>query len=275
MIIAQLSDFHIVEHGKLLRGPVRGAAADAERVLRQFDPAQYLKRAVTTVNRLTPKPDIVVITGDLVDSGNVSEYEYVRSLLGPLSMPIFVVAGNHDAREPLRQVFGQDGYLPALGELQYVVDDYPLRLIALDTLVEGEAHGSLSAGQLAWLDASLAAQPDRRTVIMMHHPPFTTGITSMDRYGLVNAGALAEIIARHRHIERILCGHLHRAIDRRFAGTIAGTAPSIAHQIRIDLMPGARMSFNFEPPGYQLHVLQDDGLVTHTAVLGEWVEPAS
>ena len=61
---------------------------------------------------------------------------------------------------------------------------------------------------------------------------------------------------RHPQVERILCGHLHRAIDRRFAGTVAGTAPATAHQIRLNLVPDARISFTFEPPGYQLHLVE-------------------
>ena len=75
-------------------------------------------------------------------------------------------------------------------------------------------------------------------------------------------------------MESILCGHLHRAIDRRFAGTVAGTAPSTAHQLRLNLTAEAPLRFMFEPPGYQLHVWrQDSGLVTHTAVFGEWSGP--
>jgi 3',5'-cyclic AMP phosphodiesterase CpdA len=273
MIIAQLSDPHIVAHGKLFHGPIQGVAADAERVRREFDTAKYLARAVAAVNGLVPRPDITIVTGDLVDHGEPAEYEHLRALLAKLSMPVFVIPGNHDGREPLRHAFGGEGYLPESGDLHYVVDDDELRLIALDTLVDGQHHGSLSRGQLAWLDEMLAAQPDRPAVIMMHHPPFATGITFMDGYSLDNAAALAEIIGRHGQVERILCGHLHRAIDRRFAGTVAGTAPSTAHQIRINLVPGARLSFNFEPPGYQLHVWQDGCLVSHTALFGEWLEP--
>jgi hypothetical protein len=93
-------------------------------------------------------------------------------------------------------------------------------------------------------------------------------------FGLDNAAGLAEIVARHSQVERILCGHLHRTIDRRFAGTVAGTAPSTAHQIGLNLVADARISFIFEPPGYQLHLWQQDsGLVTHTAVLSVRFDP--
>ena len=105
----------------------------------------------------------------------------------------------------------------------------------------------------------------------MHHPPFLTGIERMDRAGLQNSEAFAAVVARYPQVERILCGHLHRAIDRRFAGTVAGTAPSTAHQIRLNLVPDARISFIFEPPGYQLHLWDEaTGLVTHTAVFDGW-----
>jgi hypothetical protein len=41
--------------------------------------------------------------------------------------------------------------------------------------------------------------------------------------------------------------------------------------LNLDLTPQAPLRFAFEPPGYQLHVWrEDEGLATHTAVLGEW-----
>ena len=262
MIVAQLSDPHIREPGRLFRGPGDFGPVDT---------AEFLARAVAEVNRLVPLPDVVVITGDLVDHGEPAEYEHLRALLAPLRMPVFVIPGNHDAREPLRQAFRGDRYLPAEGFLQYAIEDYPLRIVALDTLVPGRHHGSLCAERLAWLDAVLAAQPDRPTAIVMHHPPFATGITYMDKYGLDNAAGFAQVAARHKQVERILCGHLHRAIDRRFAGTVAGTAPGTAHQIGLDLTPDAPLRLKFEPPGYQVHVWQEaSGLVTHTAVFGDW-----
>lgn len=261
MIVAQLSDPHIVEPGKSPRTPKGFGPVDT---------AAFLSRAVDAVNRFDPLPDVAVITGDLVDRGEPAEYEHLRQLLGPLRMPVFVIPGNHDAREPLRAAFAVDGYLPADGFVQYAVEDYPVRFVALDTLVAGQHHGELCTASLQWLDQTLAAAPGRPTLVMMHHPPFATGIAYMDKYGFENPGALAAVIARHPQVERILCGHLHRSIDRRFAGTVAGTAPSTAHQIALNLLPDAPLRFRFEPPGYQLHLWREDsGLVTHTAVIAE------
>jgi 3',5'-cyclic AMP phosphodiesterase CpdA len=260
MIVAQLSDPHVVAAGELLYGRV--------------DTARFLAHAVADINRLDPLPDVTVLTGDLVDRGTPAEYKHLHALIAPLAMPVFVIPGNHDSREPLRQAFAADGYLPATGFLQFAIESYPVRLVALDTLVEGEHRGALCAERLAWLERTLATAPERPTLILMHHPPFATGIDFMDRFGLEDAAAFAAVVARHKQVERILCGHLHRAIDRRFAGTVAGTAPSTAHQIRLDLNPDAPLRFMLEPPGYQLHVWREEsGLVTHTAVLGDWPGP--
>jgi Icc protein len=257
MLIAQISDTHITTPGKLAYGVV--------------DTAAGLARAVAALCRLDPAPDITVVTGDLVDRGEPEEYAYLRSLLAPLRMPVFVIPGNHDVREPMRDAFVADGYLPNAGYLNYAVEGYPLRIIGLDTLVPGEAGGRLCEDRLRWFDVALAAAPDRPTVVLMHHPPFATGIAPMDQMGLGGSADFAEIISRYPQVERICCGHVHRAIDRRLGGTIAGTAPSTAHQSVLDLHPDSPLSFAFEPPGYQLHLWgESTGLVTHTALIGDW-----
>src|SRR5207247_7619018 len=130
-----------------------------------------LARAVIALNALVPRPDVAVVTGDLVDHGEPAEYEHLRRLLAPLQMPVFVIPGNHDAREPLRAAFGGDGYLPAEGYLQYTIEDYPLRLVALDTLIPGVHGGMLCAERLAWLDAAAAPPPARPTATPSHPPP--------------------------------------------------------------------------------------------------------
>src|SRR5262249_56602123 len=95
--------------------------------------------------------------------------------------------------------------------------------------------GLLRAKRLGWLPARLAESPERPTLIFMHHPPFVTGIARMDEHGLANAEEFAEVVGRHRHVQRIVCGHLHRSIQALVGGTLATTAPSTAHQMALDL----------------------------------------
>ena len=79
------------------------------------------------------------------------------------------------------------------------------------------------------------------------------------------------IIARHPQIERVLCGHLHRAIQVIVGGRLAMSAPSTAHQVALDLADGFPPGFVFEPPGYLLHRwTPSQGLVSHSVVIGDY-----
>ena len=183
MLIAQITDTHVKAAGRL--------------AYRRVDSAQKLRNCVAHLNALDPRPDIVLLTGDLVDLGRPEEYELLREILAPLAMPLYAIPGNHDERGALRRAFADQKYLPQDGEfLHYTLDDYPLRLIGLDTVVPGEQRGELCARRLAWLDAELARAPDRPTVLFMHHPPFLTGLANMDWQNCHNGDALGALLQR-------------------------------------------------------------------------------
>ncbi|HEY0135811.1 MAG TPA: phosphodiesterase [Nannocystis sp.] len=256
MLVAQISDFHVA---------VPGSQID-----RDHQTSAQLERAVAHLGRLRPRPDLVLCTGDLVQDGEGEEYRRLGELLAPLAMPYYLIPGNHDDREALRAAFAGGGYLPAQGLLHYVVDAGPLRLIALDTHVPGAPGGVLCEEQAAWLDAWLTEASERPAIVFMHHPPFRTGIAAMDAMGLADPGALAAVVQRHPQVERVLCGHLHRSIVTRFAGTIASTAPSTGPQLALDLGPNGRAVFGDEPPAFLLHAWDGQRLVTHLVhVAGE------
>src|SRR5882762_2926007 len=87
---------------------------------------------------------------DRIDTAGYLERAVAHVLrLDPLPMPVYVIPGYHDAREPLRAAFADRGFFPAEGFLQYAVEDQPVRLIALDTLVEGKPYGELCEERLA------------------------------------------------------------------------------------------------------------------------------
>ncbi len=260
MLIAQISDMHVTAEGTLL--------------YRRIDTAAYLERAVAHILGLDPRPDLVIATGDLVDGGAPEEYARLRRLLAPLPMPVYVIPGNHDAREPMRAAFADQAYLPKAGFLHYAIDHQPLRLIGLDTLVSGKPHGELCEERLGWLAARLGERPDVPTLLFLHHPPFDCGIEAFDRARL-NKGdaAFADLVRRHANVERVLCGHVHRPIQRRWAGTVASIAPSVAHQATLDLKAGAPLSMMMEPPALALHQWKSDGLVTHVTYIGAYDGP--
>lgn len=261
LLIGQISDLHIKAGGKLSYGVV--------------DCAAMLARGVDHILALKQRPDLLVVTGDLVDFGRPEEYAVLKRLLAPLPMPYFLIPGNHDEREALRAAFPEHAYLREWTPfVQYAIDDWPVRIVALDTVIPNASGGELCGERLDWLERTLAAQPARPTIVIMHHPPFLTGIGHMDDIGLAGSDALAAVIARYPNVERVLCGHLHRPIQVRFAGTIASTCPSPAHQVALDLAPDAPSRFMMEPPGYQLHQWRaTTGVVSHTAFIGDFAGP--
>lgn len=97
----------------------------------------------------------------------------------------------------------------------------------------------------------------------------------MDAIGLrQGAQALEALVARHPNVERVICGHLHRAIQVRFGGTLALTVPSPAHQVRLDLSANAPSAWILEPPGFGLHALSEGGqLISHTVASGHFAGP--
>ena len=227
-LVAQISDLHLKAGNRLTYGVV--------------DTLGALRRAVDHLNASYPRPDIVVISGDLVDFGRADEYAVLHPELARLHMPCYLVPGNHDTRGPLLDAFGDHAYLPtsADGPLDWVVDEHPLRLIGLDSTIPGGHGGQLLDSQLQWLDAQLALRPEAPTLLILHHPPFSSGIGHMDREPFINAAALERVVARHPHVERLLCGHLHLmgvrpqpAVDQRAPATAAlgGQAAEVEHNV--------------------------------------------
>ncbi|BBI62551.1 hypothetical protein HSBAA_38570 [Vreelandella sulfidaeris] len=129
---------------------------------RQVDTASALRQAISTLNQLAPRPDLVLISGDLVDFGHPSEYATFKQILAELTLPVYLIPGNHDNREHLRAAFTEHRYLFQHRDyLQWVVDDYPVRIVGLDSSVPGKPYGELSDESLQWLDTKLAEQPEK------------------------------------------------------------------------------------------------------------------
>ena len=256
MLIAHISDLHFLPEGTLAFGRV--------------DTAGCLERAISHLNALEPAPDMVLITGDLTNDGDAAVWTALMDRLGRVQAPVCAVPGNHDGRELMRRAFAHLELFPDEGPLCFAIDLGPLRLIGLDSLIEGEPGGRLGAEQIAWLEARLAQVPGKPAMVALHHPPFRTGIDHMDAMMLEDGDALAEVIGRHPQVVRVLCGHVHRSVQCLFAGTIAQICPNVAHAVQLTLS-GAPSRWVMEPPAMLLHEWRDgQGLVSHVDFIGEF-----
>jgi 3',5'-cyclic AMP phosphodiesterase CpdA len=253
MIIGQITDTHVLPEGRKLGNLI--------------DTNAQLEAAVCLLNRLSTPPDAVLVTGDLTDDGECESYAVLRARLAALDSPFYLIPGNHDRRQALVDAFPDHAYLPRTGFLQYAIEDHAVRLIALDTLVEGSEDGALCEERLAWLDAALAAEPDRPALVFMHHPPFESGIWWMDAMGLSGARGLRAVLGRHPQVRLVVCGHVHRPFHSALGSAPVAVAPSTAWQVHLDLVPESPPRAALEPAAAFLHVWNGDAFVTHTSYL--------
>jgi len=265
ILIAQISDLHITPPGVLAYGRVDTAAA--------------LIQAIETLNRHSPRPDLVVVSGDIADSALPEEYAHAKKLLAALEIPFVAIPGNHDRRLPMRQALPDPAYGEANGALNSVRHIGELDVLLVDSTVPGSSHGELEAATLAWLDAVLSASTTRPALLFLHHPPFNTGIVYSDAIRLRNADALSELLKRHPRVQLVAAGHVHRAAQTIFAGVSATICPAGEQAVTLAFEPRWPEVFKIEPPAFHLHAwLPGEGfgsVVTHVVPIGEFPGPYS
>ncbi len=253
LLIAQITDLHI--------GFDPGNPDELNR--------QRLDAVFAELAKVQPRPDLIVASGDLVENGDLVDYQTLKTIFDASPVPVLPMMGNHDLRETFWQVFpdvpGHDGFV------EYVVDRGPLRIILLDTLEVGRHGGAFSDAQARWLDERLA-ETDKPVVIFLHHPPIQTGIDWMT----INAAEpwaarLEAVVSRHHHVVALLAGHIHRPIAAAWGGTRVSVCPSTAPQVALDLReidpakPDGRPLIVTEPPAYALHLWNGQTLLSHLA----------
>jgi len=258
MIIAQLTDLHIGFDGKdqICQNSLR-----LERVLRD-------------IKAMLRQPDLIIFTGDLVEESQNWAYKKLKSNLINLNIPYYFAMGNHDDREMFSNVFPEASFNN--GFLQYSLDNYPLRIIVLDTLEPNRHGGNFCEARENWLSKKLAEKPDQPTLIAMHHPPIDTAIGWMTaKKNDPWVQKLAKIILEYPNVVQIISGHIHRSIFKEFAGTQVSVSSAVAPQVKLDLadidpdIPDDRILFINEPPAYCLHHWDGHHLTTHNAMSSE------
>ncbi len=249
-LVAQISDPHI------------GADWDGPE-----DSVEGLTQVLDAVFAMPDRPDVLLVTGDLVGHGTADEYDRVHALLHTAPAPVHVLPGNHDLRAGLRARFGLLGEPAA--PVQYSADLGPLRLVAVDTTIPGRAGGELDAPRLTWLDAELAKAPDQPTLLAMHHPPASTGIPPWDAIGLEASGctALEEIVGRHPQVQRIVAGHIHQPLVSTLAGRAVLAIPSTYVQARLDFT-SPEIELGGGLPGFAIHALVDGEISSYLHTVG-------
>lgn len=238
-ILAQISDTH-------LRAEAPEATANLRRAL---DAARGYGA------------DAIVLTGDLInDENRPEEYDLLVEALRDPPAPLFLLPGNHDQPELIRARFPEHAYLPPHGPYSFAIDDFPVRLVGIDQHAPGSVAGVFTEAHARWLDQTLRRAPDKPTLVALHHPPFPTHDRLFDTIGLIGAELFAQVIARHRQVQRIVCGHHHRVAVGQVAHAPVVIAPSTSWAYGLALQEGQQIAPRTqEAPGWMLHAWSAEG----------------
>ena len=181
LLVAQITDLHLF--------------AAIDRQLLDLPTNDCLQTVLEQLAKLHPKPDLLLLTGDLSQDGSHKSYERLQDLLVPFEIPTYWLAGNHDRLPVMQQVLAHP---PISSEKSFQAGGW--HFLLLNSLVPGSVCGQLSQESLEWLDWQLQQQSDRPTLIGLHHPPCHVDSNWLDSSTLQNPADFFAIIDRHPQV---------------------------------------------------------------------------
>jgi len=238
-VLAQISDTHV-------RADDGGEAA------------RQLRRALQQAREY--RADAILMTGDLVNEERSEEYEILAETIANPPAPVFVMPGNHDERRRMRIALPRHTYLPLEGDLSFAIDQFPVRIVCVDQIVPGQTYGEFTQARAHWLHNTLKRARHKPTIVALHHPPFQTHDLLFDKIGLHHSERFASVIAKHRQVQRIICGHHHRVAVGQVAHAPVVIAPSTSWVYGLAAFQGQQIApKTHEEPGWMLHLWAKNG----------------
>ena len=167
----------------------------------EFQPSIF-EQAAREINNLDP--DVVVVTGDLTDSGLLSQYREARKRLDGLNCRnVVVTSGNHDYRSTGYLLFKQ-----AFRFRRTAMIDGTM-MIVVGTARPERDEGEIGHRQVVWLQQTLKRYKSKCRVVIMHHHLVQVPDTGPDTIPIIDAGdALRALIGSKADL--VLGGHRHR-----------------------------------------------------------------
>lgn len=247
--LVQFTDTHLFEDvdGKLLGIPTY---ASFELVLKH-------------ARQHFPQPAAYLVTGDLTQEPKPQSYELFHSLLGAVETSTYIIPGNHDDFQVMREVFAEKSE-----RLAETLECGRWRITLLDSTVPEKEHGWLADEELGRLEKELDDHPDRFHIIGLHHPAVNLGSKWVDQICLLNADSLFDLIHGRESVKAVIWGHAHQEYDQMLNGTRLLGTPSTCFQFK-----PRQDEFGIDQisPGYRVLFLGDDGaLKTRVERLAEY-----
>lgn len=240
-----------------------------DHLLYGYNTYQHSLRLVDYINNELPfQPDLVLHTGDVCYDPDPIAAKLAFDVLGKIKYPLYVVRGNHDDPDALRDYFPN---LPSdSGRINYdfVINDY--HFIVLDSFGRVQPAGYLAAEQLEWLASTLQSSTATSVVMVVHHLPVMTGNLWLDeRMRIENQSAFFDVLEPYQaRIRGLFFGHIHIPSTHVHRGILCSSAPAAFSQF---IMPNSRdEQFTVtEPGGFSLVTLSHSGVTVLHHQLGD------
>ncbi|BCQ33298.1 MULTISPECIES: 3',5'-cyclic-AMP phosphodiesterase [Erwinia] len=196
--------------------------------------------------------DLIVATGDLAQDHSALAYQHFAEGIARLPAPCVWLPGNHDFQPTMFTTLAAS---TIADQKQVLVGDH-WQIVLLDSQVFGVPHGELSEYQLEWLESVLAAEPQRHTLVLLHHHPVPSGCSWLDQHSLRNPHMLDTVLRRYPQARNLLCGHIHQELDLEWQGRRVLASPSTCVQFKPHC---TNFTIDAESPGWRWLDLYDDG----------------
>ncbi|WP_071517354.1 3',5'-cyclic-AMP phosphodiesterase [Geitlerinema sp. PCC 9228] len=231
--------------------------ASESQKLKGVNTAKSLQTVLHGVQQLQPKPDMLLLTGDLSQDETMDSYQRLYDAIAPLQIPTYWLAGNHDCFAAMQPILSQPPFHPQksfqLGGWQFLL---------LPSQVPGWVGGKLSADTLTWLDRELQQCRDRPTLVAVHHPPFLVNTTWVDGSTLENPEEFWQVLDKYPQVRLAIAGHIHQEFAAERQGVQYLATPSTCIQFAPFKEP---FSSDRQQPGFRVFYFYPDG-TWHTQV---------
>jgi Icc protein len=248
MRIAHISDFHL---------PTKKDSR-ANGVL----PHANLDLAVETLKAQNPKPNLIMLGGDLLEDGEKGSYQVVAEKFKDFEAPVHTVLGNHDHLKSFKKsslARNKDH-----DRAYYSFDHNKVHVVVLYSVCPKKQHGRLDEEQLLWLSVNLYENRGKPVVIFLHHPPFDSGVAWLDKIKLLNDEEFWNIVPPYsKNILGVFASHFHIQLFCKVKGVLSATNPAVCWQFSGN-SSATKDELSDEQPGFNLIDIADTEIRVRT-----------
>jgi 3',5'-cyclic-AMP phosphodiesterase len=235
LTVIQISDTHLMNKD------------DLEFV--HMNPAETFHAVIADIQEKYPNVDVIFHTGDLAQVSVPETYDNYLSFMAKLNIPHFQIPGNHDNSD-IFPFFENTDKAHAIHLGHWTV-------VLLNSAVKGQVSGWIEDEQLAQLDQILTENKDQNIIITCHHHPLEMNSRWIDHHKLKNTKSLTDILAKHKNVKMVLCGHVHQDSLNTWNNINFYSTPSTCVQFK---PKSENFALDDTAPGYRVLHLKANGM---------------